>query len=95
MSATPKIYDTDEMNRWVDDAIKDGLAVPYDPAERMAMLRRKQIMERMVEFKELLMMNACAIKEITKEIRYIRSIQGLRVLQALRQSLKNTASHSP
>ena len=96
MSSSPKTYDTDEMNRWVNDAIKESIAIPYDPIENATILRRRQIMERIVEFKELLMMNACAIKEIRTKLEILNTEFNLRYhrnpIHSINTRLKSVAS---
>ena len=68
MSETGKINSTDEMNEWVKDAMDDSESekaqmISDGYTSKTAIARRREVMLRMVEFKELLMRNACAIKE--------------------------------
>ena len=96
MSNTSKMYDENEMNRWVNDAIKDSIALPYDLQEAAAAQRRRQIMERLVEFKELLMMNACAIKEVRTKLEILSTEFALRhhrnPIHTINTRLKSIAS---
>ena len=96
MSSAPKTYDTDEMNKWVNDAMQESLAIPYDDAQSAALLRRRQIIERMVEFKELLMMHACAIKEIRTKLEILNTEFNLRYhrnpIHSINTRLKSVAS---
>lgn len=101
MSSSNKIYERDEMNRWVDDAMKDNeseaFAAPFEK-QNDAALRRREIMTRMVEFKELLMMNACAIKEIRTKLEILNTEFNLRYhrnpIHAINTRLKSLASIS-
>lgn len=67
MSDIKNGQNTDDMNKWVNDAMDTPLTYSDLPAETVSKAtvdNVKAIMTRMVEYKELLMMNACAIKEI-------------------------------
>lgn len=101
MSDSNKMYERDEMNRWVDDAMNDSesetITAPYDRTNDAA-IRRREIMTRMVEFKELLMMNACAIKEIRTKLEILNTEFNLRYhrnpIHAINTRLKSMASIS-
>jgi putative GTP pyrophosphokinase len=84
------------MNKWVNDAMQESLAIPYDDAQSAALLRRRQIIERMVEFKELLMMHACAIKEIRTKLEILNTEFNLRYhrnpIHSINTRLKSVAS---
>jgi putative GTP pyrophosphokinase len=89
MSQDSKIVSGDEMNRWVKDAMDEPTeetaggaeaesAIIDKQAARAAAARRREVMLRMVEFKELLMRNACAIKEVRTKLEILNTEFALR-----------------
>lgn len=86
MSEVEKINPNDEMSRWVKDAM-DTPEVSAAPLAELgedrelsseAYRRRREIMYKIVEFKELLMRNACAIKEIKTKLEILNTEFALR-----------------
>ena len=88
MGEIGKVNSTDEMNEWVKNAMDDTESDSNEPekswivsdenAARMAAARRREVMLRMVEFKELLMRNACAIKEVRTKLEILNTEFSLR-----------------
>ena len=84
MSAADKNYETDELSRWVREAMDEpATSVQVDvgtKSDRGQMLdvNRREIMLRLIEFKEMLMRNACAIKEIRTKLEILNTEYALK-----------------
>ena len=86
MSNIGKDNVNDEMSRWVKDAMDTATpetaelsALDGDEIAAYTMdKRRREIMLRIVEFKEMLMRNACAIKEIKTKLEILNTEFALR-----------------
>ena len=86
MSNIGKDSVNDEMSRWVNDAmdttVTDATEIGELDRDEIAVYtmdkHRREIMLRIVEFKELLMRNACAIKEIKTKLEILNTEFALR-----------------
>ena len=99
-----KLNSTDEMNEWVKGAMDDGdvsgdnggTLLSDEIAARAAAERRREVMLRLVEFKELLMRNACAIKEVKTKLEILNTEFALRYhrnpIHAINTRLKSMTS---
>ena len=84
MSAIDKNFENDELSRWVREAMDE----PAQPASvdveakndkgQMLDVNRREIMLRLIEFKEMLMRNACAIKEIRTKLEILNTEYALK-----------------
>lgn len=97
-------YESDELSRWVKDAMdepkaSDGAISGINARDVLRIdERRREIMLRIVEYKEMLMRNACAIKEIRTKLEILNTEFGLRYhrnpIHSINTRLKSMSSIS-
>ena len=101
MSKINENYQNDDIGKWVDEALEESkaysMALPAEPDRGEDVIdRKREVMERMVEYKELLMRNACAIKEIKTKFEILNTEFGLRhhrnPIHSIQTRLKSTSS---
>lgn len=100
MSARDRIRDNSEIDRLYSDAMSESAAyaanLPIINDEETVLASAKEIMVRMVEFKELMMMNACAIKEVKTKFEILNTEFNLKnhrnPIHSINTRLKSIAS---
>ncbi len=84
MSAIDKNFENDELSRWVREAMDEPaqtVQVDVNSNSDKAQLldvNKREIMLRLIEFKEMLMRNACAIKEIRTKLEILNTEYALK-----------------
>ena len=84
MSTVDKNYENDELSRWVREAMDEpATSIKVEVGSKPNRVQtldvdRREIMLRLIEFKEMLMRNACAIKEIRTKLEILNTEYALK-----------------
>jgi len=100
MSNINGLRDKNDLDRLVKDSMDKPMSysvdIPGNDSDSLILSRTKGIMTRMVEYKELMMMNACAIKEIKTKFEILNTEFSLKYhrnpIHSINSRLKSASS---
>lgn len=73
----PNIFDANNVDQWLNDSLHGSLALPMstlaDAAFSAMFDQTKRVMGSMVDYKDLMMMYTCAMKEVQTKFEVLSS----------------------
>ena len=96
----PNILDANNIDQWVNDSLNTSLSRPVSPAAeasfRAVFGQTKRVMSAMIEYKDLMMMYTCAMKEVQTKLEVLNTEFKVRhrrnPISSITTRLKRTSS---